>query len=311
MKLPFQLKTSAEFDAAGFGTNAVDHLIRVPEYPAHNSKIKLSGYTQAAGGEIASTMMGLRRLGMKTAYAGRFGSDPAGAIGLTSLSEAGVDVTNCETVADAQTQIAFIVVDERTGERTIIWNRDDILAYAADEAPVHLATRAKVLHMTPHDVAACTEMALSARASGVIVSVDIDNAIGGIEHLLPLVDVCIGSADLPKLLTGISDIHLALADIVDRYGCAVTGVTNGAKGSLFYCDGQYFDTPGFEVPGGCIDTTGAGDAFRTGFVYGILTESDVEECARLGNAVAALKCRAPGARAGLPDKTELENFLKK
>ena len=311
MKLPFELRDSAEFDAVGFGTNAVDHLIRVPEYPSHTSKVKLTGYSQAAGGEIASTMAGLQRLGMTTAYAGRFGGDQAGELGISSLVSEGVDVTTCEVIADAQTQIAFIVIDERSGERTIIWNRDKNLAYAASDAPVDLAGRGKVLHMTPHDVAACIEMARHAKRHGVIVSLDIDNVFDGIGELLPLVDICIASSEFPERLLGPGDLRRSLAEIARRYGCAVTGVTLGANGSLFHCCGGFMETPGFAVPGGCVDTTGAGDAFRTGFLYGILTQSTIEDSAYIGNAVAALKCRAPGARAGLPDKSALEKFCKK
>src|SRR4029078_1266283 len=78
MQFPFQLSTNRDFDCIGFGTNAVDYLIEVPEYPAFNSKVELNRYIQAAGGEVASTMVGLRRLGLNTAYIGRFGTDPAG-----------------------------------------------------------------------------------------------------------------------------------------------------------------------------------------------------------------------------------------
>ncbi|MCU0238816.1 MAG: hypothetical protein MUC29_05185, partial [Pyrinomonadaceae bacterium] len=66
MKFPFVLAENREFDAVGFGTNAVDFLIVVPEYPQFDSKVELVDYQQLAGGEIASTMFGLRRLGMKT-----------------------------------------------------------------------------------------------------------------------------------------------------------------------------------------------------------------------------------------------------
>lgn len=311
MELPFELKRSADFDAVGFGTNAVDHLIRVAEYPEHNSKVRLTGYTQAAGGEIASAMAGLQRLGMTTAYAGRFGGDQAGKIGIASLADEGVDVTACEVVADAQTQMAFILVDERSGERTIIWDRDRRLAYAAADAPVEIAARGKILHIAPHDVEACIGMARAAKASGAIVTIDIDNVFDGIDVLLPLVDVCIAASDVAQRLAGISGLCPALAEISARYGCSIVGVTQGEKGSAFYCGGTYFESRGFAVPGGCVDTTGAGDAFRAGFLYGMLTHATVEDCSILGNAVAALKCRAVGARAGLPDKNDLNNFLNK
>ena len=117
--MQFSLKFSEkkEFDVVGFGTNAVDFLIVVPEYPEFNSKIALTDYIQAAGGEVATTVVGLSRLGLKTAYAGRFGTDSAGDFGLQTLCDEGVNVKFAEQIADARTQIAFIIIDERSGER--------------------------------------------------------------------------------------------------------------------------------------------------------------------------------------------------
>src|SRR3981081_2936446 len=141
MRFPFILHDSKQFDAIGFGLNAVDHLIVVPEYPAFNSKIRLLEHKQAAGGQAATTMVGLQRLGFKTAYGGRFGSDAEGEFGLETLKSESVDTEFAEVIKGARTQVAFIIVDSRNGERTIIWDRDKRLSYRADEAPVVLASR--------------------------------------------------------------------------------------------------------------------------------------------------------------------------
>ena len=309
MRFPFEVRLDAEYDAVGFGTNAVDHLIRVPAYPAFGSKIELVEHSTAPGGEIASAIVGLQRLGAKTSYVGRFGGDPEGKIGLSSIVDAGVNSDDVEVVDGARTQIAFILVDESTGERTIIWRRDEKLAYSHQDAPIQAADKGRVLHMTPHDTAACIEMARAARKAGTIVSLDIDNIFDGLTDLLPLVDVCIASTEFPRKLTGLSDHKSALREIASRFGCRVTGMTLGQAGSIVLCNGNYVETAGFEVPGGCVDTTGAGDAFRTGFLHGLLTGSDVEECCFMANAVAALKCRMEGARAGLPTRRELSELL--
>jgi sugar/nucleoside kinase (ribokinase family) len=109
-------------------------------------------------------------------------------------------------------------------------------------------------------------------------------------------------------LTGTGDLRQALAALSRDYGCGVVGATLGDSGSTLYCQGEYIDTTGFAVPGGCKDTTGAGDAFRVGLLYGMLKGETVEESARAANAVAALKCRAVGARTALPNAKELEEF---
>ena len=292
----------------GFGTNAVDHLIRVPIYPTYDTKLEISAYTVEPGGEVASTLVGLQRLGCKTAYAGRFGSDPAGELGKKSLVDEGVDVSLAETV-NGSTQVGFIIIDETTGERTVLWRRDESLAYTRADAPVNAVARASMLHMTAHDVEACLAMARAAREHDVVVSLDVDNVFPGIDKLLRLTDVLTATSEFIANLTGSTDTRQTLADVVTRYGCKLGGVTLGRAGSLFYCNGEFVETPGFDVPVGCVDTTGAGDAFRSGLLCGILAGDRVEEIARKANAVAALKCRDIGARRGLPDAQQLTKFL--
>jgi sulfofructose kinase len=310
MQFPFTLPGQREFDAVGFGLNAVDHLIVVPEFPAFDTKVRLLEHKQATGGQAATTMVALQRLGLQTAYAGRFGSDEEGQFGLQNLTAEGVNSDFAEVVEGARNQIAFIIVDARNGERTIIWDRDERLSYAADEAPTALAARARVVHLDAHDPPACTRMAEAARAAGTIVTADIDNIYDGVLELLPLVNVLIGSKEFPHRVTGIADERTALVELKARYGCAVVGMTKGAAGAVVYCEGQFIESPAFTVPGGCRDTTGSGDAFHGGLLYGLLTGEDVETSLRLANAVAALKCRELGARTALPKRTELSEFVR-
>ncbi len=311
MQFPFNLPGNREFDTIGFGTNAVDFLVRVPEYPEFNSKVELIDYVRAAGGEAATTMVGLQRLGLKTSYVGKFGDDSAGEFGLASLTDEGVDVSFAQTVEGAKTQIAFIIIDERGGERTVIWQRDKKLAFSETEAPLEAMARTKVLHFTPHDVDACISLAREAKSQGVIVSSDVDNVFEGIEELLPFVDILITSAEFPKKLLGDVEPIGALAEMKKRYGCSVVGVTLGESGSMLLCENTFIETPGFAVPGGCKDTTGAGDSFRVGLIYGMLRGETIEESARMANAVASLKCRQVGARTALPTAAELSDLISK
>src|SRR5207302_7753651 len=110
-------------------------------------------------------------------------------------------------------------------------------------------------------------------------------------------------------LTGISDMRAALVETQARYGNTIAGATLGARGAIILCAGEFIESPAFEVPGGCRDTTGAGDAFHAGFIYGMLRSADLHTCMKLGNAVAALKCRGLGARTALPTASELKDFL--
>jgi sugar/nucleoside kinase (ribokinase family) len=310
MQFPFTLKKDTEFDVVGFGTNAVDFLIQVPRYPEFNSKVELNDYSQAAGGEIATAMVGLQRLGLRTSYVGRFGSDHAGDIGMDSLKAEGVDLKYAERIDGAQTQIAFIVIDEQSGERTVIWKRDAKLHYGEKDVPVESVRSTKVLHFTPHDARACMRLAEEARANGTVVSIDIDNVFEDVEQLLGSVDIIIASADFPEKLFGAADKRTALCELQKRFGAGIVGLTLGDAGSLLLCGDKFIETPAFKVPGGCKDTTGAGDSFRVGLIHGLITGESVEDSARIANAVAALKCRAVGARTALPTPIELDQLLK-
>lgn len=309
MRFPLTLNAGKRFDAVGFGLNAVDHLIVVPEYPAFDTKIRLLEHKLSAGGQTASAMVALRRLGLKTAYAGRFGSDSEGVFGLRTLKDDDVNVDFAEVVDGARNQIAFITIDARSGERTIVWDRDERLAYKRDEAPIEFGPMGRVLHLDAHDPPACVRLAQAARASGTIVSADIDNVYEGLPELLPLIDILIGSKEFPHRVTGIRDERTALVELKTRYGCAVAGMTIGAAGAVVYCDGSFIESPGFDISGSCRDTTGAGDAFHGGVLYGLLAGEDIETSLKLGNAVAAMKCCALGARTALPSKAQLEEFL--
>src|SRR5437660_1494396 len=301
MRIPFKLLAKREFDAVGFGLNAVDHLIVVPEYPAFDTKTRFIEYEKSAGGQTASAMTALQRLGLKTAYAGRFGSDEDGRFGLRAIQYEGVNLDFVETIEGAENQVAFIIIEARSGERTIIWDRDERLSYRPDEAPLEIASRGRVLHLDAHDPPACAEMARAARSAGTIVTADIDNIYEGLPELLPLIDVLITSSEFPHRLTGISDLRASLIETKARYGCTIVGATLGAGGALIYCEGEFIESSAFDVPGGCRDTTGAGDAFHAGFIYGMLGNEDLESCMKTGNALAALKCRSLGGRAALPN----------
>ncbi len=310
MQFPFSLTKDKPFDAVGFGLNAVDHLVVVPQYPAFDTKTRFLEHRQSAGGQTATAMVALKRLGLNTAYAGRFGSDAEGRFGLQSIEASGVNTDFVEVVEGARNQVAFIIIDFRSGERTIIWDRDDRLAYGAEDAPIASASRGRVLHLDAHDPHACVRMAQAARAGGVIVSADIDNVYAGQPELLPLIDVLITSREYPHRLFGLRDERASLVEMKARFGSPVVGMTLGARGALLYLEGQFIDSPAYQVPGGCRDTTGAGDAFHAGFIYGLLKGEDVETCLLLANATAALKCRELGARTALPTKEELEELLR-
>ncbi len=298
---------SREYDAVGLGLNATDNVVIVPHFPEPGSKIEFRSTQIMFGGQVATTMVGLSRLGLRTRYIGRVGSDDYGRLQKASIESEGVECSECRAVDGVASQLAFILVDESTGERTVIWRRDSRISVAPDEVAPEMIASARALHIDGHNIEAEIRAAMLAREAGAPVTIDVDDDFGG-ERLFPLVDYLITSEDFPERVTGIADPRGALAALRDRYGCALVAATLGRRGVLALCGGQYVESPGFHVE--AKDTTGAGDAFRVGFLYGLLEGLELEETLRVANAVAALNCMKLGARGGLPTTEELDAFLR-
>jgi sulfofructose kinase len=307
MEFGIEIPVDKPFDAVALGLNAVDHLIVVPHYPGFNSKVPFLSYTLAPGGQCATAMVTLARLGLRTRYIGKVGSDDLGRFQIRSLESEGVDSAGVTTVQGAESQIAFIIIDEASGERTVIWHRDERLMIDENEVNPSAVTSGRVLLLDGHNVAASIAAARYARKAGIPTVLDIDNIYAGSEGLLPLIDFLISSTSFPLRMTKEADLRTALKKLAEMTGSLFVAATLGRDGVLAYFRGEYIHSPAFTVD--CRDTTGAGDAFHGGFIYGLLAGLSVEETLRVANAVAGLKCRAIGARTALPTLEELNSLL--
>jgi sulfofructose kinase len=303
----FNLPKCRPFDVVGLGLNAVDHIITVPHYPEFNTKLRLLSHNQQPGGQVASALTALARLGCKTRYIGKVGDDQAAKLQLSRLKAEGIEHSYVKSISQTTNQIAFIIIDASSGERTIIWDRDERLAFQAQEVEEMAICEGKVLHIDGHDVEADIRAAQIAHKAKMAVVIDVDNFYPGADKLLPHIDFLITSSDFPRRVTNISDYKDALAKLKEISGSYFVAMTLGKEGVLAYHEGEYLTVPGFEVD--CRDTTGAGDAFHGGFIYALLQSMSIEETLRFANAVAAMKCQKLGAQTGLPSLVEVNKFL--
>jgi sugar/nucleoside kinase (ribokinase family) len=311
VRLPLTVRSpsSASCDVVGLGQNSVDLVALLREFPTSNSKHRIQRFARFPGGQVASALVCCTRLGWRARYLGRFGSDELGQIGRDSLAAEGVDLRYAEVIAGANSRFAMIVVDGRTGDRTVLWDRDPRLALSPDDVPIEGVRQARVLLVDCDDVAASVAAATLAREAGVVTAIDVEALVPGLDRLLPLIDIVIASEGFPERWTASSDTGRALERLDAELCPAITCVTLGPNGSLARCQGHEIRTPAFPVP--CVDSTGAGDAFRGGFIAALLQHGtgEVEVLLRMANAVAALKCRTAGAREGLPRREELSVLL--
>jgi sulfofructose kinase len=243
-------------------------------------------------------------------YVGSFGSDPLGTMSRDSLLDAGVDVSGARVVAGATNQFAVILVDARSGDRTVLWDRHPALTFEPQDVPREAVTAGRMLIVDCHETAAATQAARYGREAGVPTIIDVEKVRPGIGDLLQQIDVVIAAQDFPSALTGHEEIGRALEAMASEFPSArLLCATLGDEGSLSRCDGREIRTRGFQID--CVDSTGAGDAFRGAFAASCLLtpEADLEDMLTYANAVAALNCRALGARGGLPSPEEVEQLL--
>ena len=312
MRMPIGLPAPDHrpFDAVGFGLNMTDLLVVLERFPEPDSKQPVRRQAYSPGGQAASAMVACARLGWRARYVGCFGDDENGRQGRSSLSDEGVDISACRVASDTRNGMSVILVDERTGERTVLWSRDPRLKQRPDDIEAAAVCAGRVLLVDCHDTAASTAAAGHARRAGVRTVIDVERVRDGIDALLPEIDVIITARDFPAALTGKGAPGAALRAIRDAYRPSLVCMTLGAEGSLALVGDVEIRTPGFRVP--VVDTTGAGDVFRGGFISGWLRggdEAEVEDVLRYANAVAALKCRGLGAREASPTPAEVDALL--
>lgn len=311
MRIPFRVPPadSRPCDVVGFGENSVDLLTVVAEHPAPNTKQRVQRFGRLPGGQIATALSACARLGCRTRYIGSFGDDEMGRFSRASLDQEGVDVSASRVVAGATNQFAVILVDARSGERTVLWDRHPALTMEPADVPIEAVRSGRFVLVDCNATPAAIRVAREARAAGIPTLVDVETVRPGVTELLQHIDAIVASEGFPPALTGHDQLGKSLEMMGRDFGASIVCVTLGSKGSLAWCNGREIRTPAFPVD--CVDSTGAGDAFRGAFAAACLRTADgeIEDALTYANAVAALNCRALGARGGLPTAAEVEQLM--
>jgi sulfofructose kinase len=297
----------ARCDVVGLGLNATDTVIIVREFPALGGKERVTSVLRQAGGQVATALVTCRRLGLRARYIGKVGDDDAGKFQLASLRREGLDLRHTSVVRDTPNQLAYIIVDQATGERTVFWDRDRRLAVTAAEVTPEAIRGAKILHLDGCDVEACTLAARWAREAGIPVVADLDTVYKKVEKLFPYIDYLIASANFLPAVTGDDDPFRVLEYMAREYGVRAPGMTLGRDGALVFWQGKFHYSPGFVVE--TLDTTGAGDIFHGAFVYGLVEGWEMPRILDFSNAMAGLNCTKLGARGGIATRAEAERLV--
>ena len=190
----------------------------------------------------------------------------------------------------------------------VLWNREDDLSMRVDEYPVDLVSSARVVHVDDTDQAASIAVALAARKAGVPVTSDIDRLTDLTEELIAAVSLPMFAEHVPAALTGEADLERALRKL-RRTHDGLLCVTLGPRGAMLLDGDRLYSEPAPVVD--AIDTTGAGDVFRGGFVYAWLKGESPSDILRFANAVAATSCTRMGAITGVPTLDDARRTLER
>lgn len=308
-----------KFDVVGVGANSVDFVYRLPEYPVPDgplSKLRISGHERSPGGQTATALSACAALGLRTSYVGTVSSDQNGDFIRDALSTRGIDLSRV-IVRPAANPFAVILVAEGSmthglqrgsgqGERIVLWDRPAEMVLRPADLPADLASSARLVHVDDVDPDAAIAAGKAAIAAGLPVTSDIEAARPKTPAILDAVTIPMFAEHVPADLTGESNLEVALRILRQRHAGMLV-VTLGARGALMLAGDRVIRQPAFPVD--VIDTTGAGDVFRAGFIYALLRGDTHEGILRFACAAAAVSCTRRGAIASVPDLDAVNALL--
>ena len=291
----------------GLGQACLDFLGRLKVYPEEDGKCELLDLHIQCGGPASTALVTLSRLGIQTSFLGSISDDHFGSEIVKGLKGEKVDSTYLKITPGYTSQFAFIAITQAGANRTVFWHRGSVPHLRAADVDLSPFSKAKILHLDGLMIEASLEAARQARKRGLSVVMDAGTMRDGSRELVSLVDVLIASEDFAEPLVGRGAPPENVLAALRQLGPKEVIITRGSKGSIGLSGEELFFQKAFSIDS--VDTTGAGDVYHGGYIYGLLQGWDVPECMRFASATAALKCREIGARKGIPRLEEIKEFL--
>lgn len=295
------------------------------------SYMEVPSFQKCFGGSPMNTIVGVSRLGVSSGVITAVGDDSFGKFLINELRNNGVDVSQIVVKKGKRTTITFVANDPDTGERSFLFYRKPWTGDTADslleigDIDQNYIAGASILHVSGFALSQnpCRNAVFKAieyaKKAGVRVSFDPTLRLDMWDSprvLRKVYDKALKSSDLATFSTEEAEFIFQTEDLQEaahkalRYGIKIVGIKLGNKGSLIISEGsEKIESPAFRVKP--IDTTGAGDGWNAGLLVGLIKEWDLEKCIRVANAIGALVVTKRGAITALPNKEELQKFLKR
>ena len=291
----------------GVGQCSLDYLILVDAFPDKDTKKEVLLWEEQGGGPVATALVTLKRLGADCEFYGVIGDDQEGIKIRQSLVNEGVATGGLVRRGNAVSQTAFIVIEKGSGKRTIFWRRPSGAELMPDDLGDDFLKGADFLLLDGLMKDVSLAAARRAKEMRVPVMIDAGRLREGMLGIAELCDYIVASEEFAKELGYDGDAE-RFREIIQKYGFGLTTITLGKKGSVTFHGCETIAVPAYNVEE--VDTTGAGDVFHGGYIFGILKRWDIISTVRFASAMAAVKCRKVGGRAGIPGREEVAQFLR-
>jgi len=295
------------FDVICFGALNVDKLYKVNRIASADEESEILDFKESPGGSAANTAVGLARLGVKTGFIGKVAADREGELLIRAFIDEGVNTDGILISEDGRSGTVLGFINEK-GERALYVDPGANNSLEFHEIDINYASKADLLHLSSFvgekPFQAQKRLVESLPEISVTLDPGMIYARRGLAELKPLIERCMvffpNEHEL-RLLSG-KDYREG-AETLLKEGVRIVAVKLGAQG-CYVTDGEenHLIEP-FKVE--VADSTGAGDAFCAGFLYGMINNKTLRECGVLGNFVASRTLTRMGARNGLPRKDDL------
>ncbi len=288
------------------GIAVLDQIFTLPDLPEKAGKYFARDFLEVGGGPASTAAVTAARLGTDVEFWGRVGDDNVGDRIISELNAYGVNTRFTKRINDAHSGLSAVLVDQH-GERLIINRANPGLESDPSWLPLERLQTGDVVLVDSRWIQGAEVILNKASEKGLISVLDADSTPN--EDISPLVEkashVAFSKNGLREY-TGETDFESALyraSTTLDSWVCA----TDGARGTFWIENNEIIQIPAFKVD--VIDTLGAGDAFHGALAYCLTQKFNIRQAIRFSNAVAAIKCTKLGGRAGIPTRTEVDQFL--
>jgi sugar/nucleoside kinase (ribokinase family) len=291
------------YDVLVIGRSCLDYIAVVSQFPGENRKTPLESRMIEGGGQGGTASCAVTKLGGRVAYVGKLGNDPEGRLCRERLEFFGVPTQFLEDIPGGVTPVAYIIITQKTGARTICYERSALPKIIIDERVNQLIDHSNVILLDPETTYLGNILAQRKNRQSLIVY-DCESWRNGIEGIMKIADYFIPSADFlqsPELAFE----DLPLPQQFKRLERMIKGrliVTDGEKGAYYSVNGRINQVKAPTVA--VLDTLGAGDVFHGAFALAVSRGLELPQAVKLSVAAASLSCRDYGGRRGIPNWDE-------